>query len=572
MVACEAALFNSDARWNRYELGFAARMATMLKTPDKDVREEYFVLSSLPPGPAQRQLALAVVLGLSVVLVLITAGPLSGVRTSRIDAFVPAYLTAMFVNDSITAILLFAQFSILRLRAVLVLASGYLFTALMLIPYILTFPGVFAPRGLFGGLQSTSWLYFIQYAGFPTFVIAYALLKDAGPDKRFWHGNASAAIALSVALTVAVVATAAFICIGGEAQLPRVLLDSTRLSPLWSHVGLPVAMFSFVAFVVLWMRRRSMLDLWLLVVMFAYAMLIPVSYFSAPVRFSIGWYVVRVFAVISSSLVLTFMLYEITVLYSKLLVAVLAQRREREARLMTGDAVAASIAHEVRQPLTAMITTADAGLRFLDRSMPDLDLAKKAFESISADGHRAGAVVGSIRAVFKSDVRNRTSLDVNELIREALELERSDLQKHRIVVQAEPSGQLPEVRGDRVQLQQVLLNLITNAIDAMAGKDEPRILSVKSEAHEHDGVMVSVADTGIGIGSQDVNRIFNPLFTTKADGMGMGLSICRSIIEAHNGRLWMAPNIPGVPYLNLRCAPILRCPVLDPGKAVVHGA
>ena len=104
--------------------------------------------------------------------------------------------------------------------------------------------------------------------------------------------------------------------------------------------------------------------------------------------------------------------------------------------------------------------------------------------------------------------------------------------------------QLPKVRGDRVQLQQVLLNLITNAIDAMAAKDEPRVLCVKSEAYEGDGVVVSVADTGAGIVSQDIERIFSPLFTTKSDGMGMGLSICRSIIEAHDGRLWVAPNTP----------------------------
>ena len=211
---------------------------------------------------------------------------------------------------------------------------------------------------------------------------------------------------------------------------------------------------------------------------------------------------------------------------------------------MTGDAVAATIAHEVSQPLTAMVTSADAGFRFLDRSVPNLDRAKEAFKRIVADGHRAGEVVGSIRAMFKNDARTRTPLDVNEIIREALALERSDLRKHRILVQAESSAHLPEVRGDRVQVQQVLLNLITNAIHAMAAEGEPRVLCVKSEAHQGDGVVVSVADTGTGISSQDLDRIFNPLFTTKSDGMGMGLSICRAIIEAHDGRLWVAPNTP----------------------------
>jgi C4-dicarboxylate-specific signal transduction histidine kinase len=211
---------------------------------------------------------------------------------------------------------------------------------------------------------------------------------------------------------------------------------------------------------------------------------------------------------------------------------------------MTGDAVAASIAHEMRQPLTAMVTTADAGLRFLDRSHPNLDKAKDAFRNIAADGHRAGAVVANIRADFKSDVRERSSFNLNELIREALALARDELEKHAILVHAEATRELPEVRGNRVQLQQVLLNLIINAIDAMASRDEPRILTVKSEGYEADWIMVSVADTGTGINSRHSDRIFNPLFTTKSDGMGMGLSICRAIIEAHEGRLWFAPNSP----------------------------
>jgi len=224
--------------------------------------------------------------------------------------------------------------------------------------------------------------------------------------------------------------------------------------------------------------------------------------------------------------------------------AVQAKRREREARLMTGDAVAASIAHEIRQPLTAMVTTADAGLRFLDRSLPTLDKAKEAFKRIVADGHRAGALIGTIRANFKSDLREITSFHLNELIREALALARGDLEKYGIVVQAEPNSELPEVRGNRVQLQQVLLNLIMNAFDAMAASDDPKILSIKSKPYEGGRVMVAVADTGTGIGSHDIDRIFNPLFTTKPDGMGMGLSICRAIIETHEGRLWFAPNTP----------------------------
>jgi signal transduction histidine kinase len=517
----------------------------MLKTAAIVSDEEHLILSAVSPGAAQKRLALAVVLGLVTGFVLIAAGPLGSIQTKPVAAFVPAYATAMFVCDSITAILLFAQFSILRSRAILVIASGYLFTALILIPWILAFPGVFAPNaGLIGGLQTTSWLYFSQHAGLPLFAIGYALSKDTDTDKRAWRRSTRSAIALSVALTAGLVAAVAFICVAGEALLPRVVLDSLHLSSLWPYAGAPVALLSLSALVVLWIRGRSLLDLWLMVVMCLYTIEIPLSYYPTPFRFSIGWYAVRVVGFLSSTLVLTVLLYEIQAIYAKLLDAVLAQRREREARLMTGDAVAATIAHEVRQPLTAMIASAEAGLRFLDRSMPSVDRAKETFRRIVADGHRAGDVVGSVRAIFRSDPRTRTSLDVNELIRDALVLERGDLHKHRIKVQVQPSTQLLEVQGDRVQLQQVLLNLITNAIHAMATEDEPRVLCVRSDTHEGNSVIVSVADTGTGIHSHDIDRIFSPLFTTKSDGMGMGLSICRAIIQAHDGRLWVSPNTP----------------------------
>src|SRR6202158_3446316 len=177
----------------------------MLKTAVVVPEGQHFILSSLSPSRAQRRLAVAVVLALLAAF-LITEGPLSTIQLGRIDAFVPAYATAMFVNDSITAVLLFAQFSILRSRALLAIARGYLFTALIVIPWMLTFPGVFAPSGLLGaGLQSTSWLYILWHVVFPMCVVACALLNDADPAKRLWRGSVGAAILLSVAVAGAVV-------------------------------------------------------------------------------------------------------------------------------------------------------------------------------------------------------------------------------------------------------------------------------------------------------------------------------------------------------------------------------
>jgi C4-dicarboxylate-specific signal transduction histidine kinase len=268
------------------------------------------------------------------------------------------------------------------------------------------------------------------------------------------------------------------------------------------------------------------------------------SYYPLPSRFSVGWYTVRIFGLLSSSLVLLVLLYEITGLYAQVLGAVRAQRREREVRLMTGDAVAATIAHQVKQPLATMITRADTGLRWLDRSIPDVDKAKAEFKQIAANGHRAGAVIDSIRANFMKNAPIRASLDVNELIEDTLVVLREDLQKHRILLTPRANAEVPQVMGDRIQLQQVLLNLIHNAIDSMASGDGLRVLSLGSTVGDDGDVVVSVADTGAGISLQDAQRLFDPLFTTKPRGMGMGLAICRSIIEAHDGRLLVGPNTP----------------------------
>lgn len=216
----------------------------------------------------------------------------------------------------------------------------------------------------------------------------------------------------------------------------------------------------------------------------------------------------------------------------------------RVSRVTTMGELAASIAHEINQPLTAVTNNGSACLRLLADGTLAPDVLRRVLEEIVADGTRASAVIARIRAFIKKAPLERKEWDINEVIQEVLTLAGPELQKNRILVDCELTKPLPLVEADRVQLQQVLLNLVINGMEAMTGvTDRPRALCVRSELDESGNVLVTVCDSGIGLGS-DADRLFATFFTTKADGMGMGLPISRSIIEGHGGLLWAASNSP----------------------------
>ncbi|TMA87633.1 MAG: GAF domain-containing protein [Deltaproteobacteria bacterium] len=216
----------------------------------------------------------------------------------------------------------------------------------------------------------------------------------------------------------------------------------------------------------------------------------------------------------------------------------------RGTRFTAMGQMAASIAHEINQPLAAIVLNGNAALRWLANTTPDFDEARAALKRIVNDGHRASEVIGSIRAMCKKDIQERASLDVNQLIREVLVLVHAELQSQRVSVHTELMEDLPQVLADRVQLQQVIMNLIMNAVEAMGSiTNRARVLRVKSEVDVSHDVLMTVEDSGTGIDPKDINCIFDAFFTTKSHGLGMGLSICRSIVEAHNGRLWASPGV-----------------------------
>jgi C4-dicarboxylate-specific signal transduction histidine kinase len=217
----------------------------------------------------------------------------------------------------------------------------------------------------------------------------------------------------------------------------------------------------------------------------------------------------------------------------------------RVTRVTTLGELTASIAHEVNQPLAAVVANAEASLRWLDRGTPDLDAVRRSVEWVISDGNRAGEVIRRVRALAKKSDIEMVPLDVNDVVRETIGLMQREVLSHQVSLRVELVPALPTILADRVQLQQVIINLVMNGIEAMQPvTDRPRELLIRSRQEERQLVLVSVTDCGVGISAENADRLFNAFFTTKSGGMGMGLSICRSIMEAHGGRLWATANIP----------------------------
>jgi C4-dicarboxylate-specific signal transduction histidine kinase len=214
----------------------------------------------------------------------------------------------------------------------------------------------------------------------------------------------------------------------------------------------------------------------------------------------------------------------------------------RLSRMLSMGELTASIAHEISQPLTAVVSNGDACLQWLSATPPNLEKARESTEKIVQDGTRAGAVVSHIRALFQKEEPVKNWVDINEVIQELVEFLRHEASSRHISIRTELSGSLPLLKADRVQLQQVLLNLIINAMDALSGTAERKHIVIRSRLQGESEILIAIEDSGIGLAPQTIHRIFDPFFTTKPHGIGVGLSISKSIVESHEGRLWASPN------------------------------
>jgi len=500
------------------------------------VREQSLLLSEQSSSPGHRRLALIVAAALTIVFFSILS--IGDRKLSYIAPYVPIVDSFMFLNDLVTATLLYSQYSVGRQRSLLALGMGYLFAALIIVPHALTFQGNFSPTGLLGANVDTAfWLYYFCRLGLFSAVIAYSLLQGApsssGTPLTFVKVTITSSI-VAVALLVLLLTLLAI----HPGSLPRVMLDPVQAAgSLWNRVLAPaLILVSVTAIALLWRHRSSVLAMWLLVAQLAW--LIETLLLSLNrTRFSLFWYG-GIFGQIASCLVLLALLYETSTLYARLALATEQRSKEGERQRLTLEVVAASLAHELQQPLATMLLNGEVARSHLAQTPPNLPGVCAALDDIESDGFRASNIINSIRATLTGSAPPVALLSIGQLLDEALTLVRFDLRAHDISVQLEAAPDLPAVMGNKGQLMQVLVNLVTNALEAMLEvTDRPRMLSIRSSVSAPKMVSVAVADSGPGIPAEHAGRIFDPFFTTKSRGTGLGLAICHQIVEAHGGRI-----------------------------------
>ena len=525
------------------------RRGRRLVNPDEPSAERSVFLSSLPASEQECRFAGRVAL-VSFGAFLLCA-PFAQVKLPEVWAFIPSYQGAFLVIDLITAILLFAQFAILGAASLLVLASGYLFTGLISIPHALSFPRLFGPAGLIGGgAQTTAWLYMMWHAGFPLAVIGYSVLRGSRPIRHF-----GLSIAAGIVVVVALVWGAALLVTVGHNLLPQVMRGDGYTPVLPIATG-TVCTITLVALLLLWKRQPySVLDVWLMVVMSAWLFDIGLSAMLNAGRFDFGFYAGRLYGLLAAGLVLLILLVETGAVYTRLarsfaLETNLQERRLHElqaelihvSRLTELGQMVSALAHEVNQPLTAVGSYVRASRRLL--LVGATEKCDEALQKASDQVTRASQVIQRLRQfVRKADVQHEAE-DVRQIVEEAVALALLGSEGRGVHLATAFAPDLPSVLIDKVQIQQVLLNLVRNAVEAMHDSRR-RDLTIRTMRSADGLVEISVADSGPGLPEQVREKLFQPFITTKPSGMGVGLSICRSIIEAHGGQMWLTNSLEG---------------------------
>ena len=545
------------------------------------------LLITWPAGPVERRSAWVVVL----LSLLFFAGvaPFAKQPLQPVWAFIPIYESALIVNDSITALLLFGQFRLSRSRAVLVLAAGYFFSALATVAHGLSFPGLFAPSGLLGaGPQSTAWLYMAWHGGFPLFVIGYALLRGSAREaltRPIDSGHVIAGTCAAVAVAVTIFTLWATV---GHDALPPIMVGN-HYTPIMLGVVSTVGVLCVLAMAVLWRRRlHAVLDLWLLVVMCAWLLDVALSAMLNAGRFDLGFYAGRVYGLLASSFVLAVLLLENGLLHARLTQAhaheqrrasdlqTLSERleslngqlgesnRQLQEQTRLKSEFLANMSHELRTPLNAVIGFSEL---LKDEMVGRLSDQQRSFAThIFQGGHHLLELINEILDLSKIEAgKMDVTLDrvqLESLLADVLAMLATQANAKRIELKLDPHGAVGELLADRRRLKQLVLNLVSNALkftptggqvvlgaalvdraraaSALPGFRDGMRMSLPSTEHAQF-VEISVSDTGIGIGQHDMRKLFTPFtqianrLTQSAEGTGLGLVMVHRLAELHGG-------------------------------------
>ena len=404
----------------------------------------------------------------------------------------------------------------------------------------LDFPGAYSATGLLGdGLSGAAWLFSFWHILFPLAVIAYVLMKDAN-ESASWLVKLEPrrVIATTIVCVLAVTAGLTWLGTAGAEYLPSLFIDTIRMTPFLQNLAGAMWLLNASTLVLLFIRRRTILDIWLIVTVFVSLPDLSLTFFYTVVRYSAGWYTARSYALIASCTLLVVLLWETTLLYARLASAISLQRRERTYRLMSVDAATAAIAHEISQPLGAITLNCATALMSLKTTPPDLEDVRACLSDVKHDSDRANEIVESVRGLFKTTAHHKTMIEINNIVRQVLEMVEHDLHVYGVSVSTEFQEDLPQIVADRTQLQQVILNLVKNAIEAMvAGRTAIKTLRLVTTQDGNSVVKLSVHDTGPGLNPENATHVFDPFFTTKPSGLGLGLSISQTIIEDFGGEL-----------------------------------